>query len=175
MIKKIVMVIAPVDYQDYEFSIPYEIIINRGHDVVIASTKKGLCKGKFQSTVQATMTINKINENCFDGLVLVGGSGCPKAYFNNPDIIKIIRDFNETGKLLAAICIAPIVFSQSKILAGKKATVWNEDGSWSRVLEEGGAKYVNQKVVVDGNIITANGPDAAKEFANKIIDYLEKN
>ena len=60
------------------------------------------------------------------------------------------------------------------MLDGKKATVWTStlDRGPVKILEENGAEFVNEKVIQDGNIITANGPAAAEEFGEKILENL---
>ena len=67
-----------------------------------------------------------------------------------------------------------MVFAKAGVLDGKKATVWSSPTFKESVetLEANGAIYVNESVVVDGNIITANGPEAAEEYGKTILDKL---
>ena len=79
------------------------------------------------------------------------------------------------NKVLAAICISPIILTKAGVLKGKKATVWSSplDKSWIKVLQESGqAIYQEEDVVVDGKIITANGPAAAGRFGQAIVEVL---
>ena len=82
----------------------------------------------------------------------------------------------EKQKILAAICIAPAILAKAGVLEGKNATVWSSvlDKGPIKILEENGANYVEKDVVVDGNIITANGPQAASEFGRKIVEILKE-
>ena len=61
-------------------------------------------------------------------------------------------------------------------LEGKKATVWTAPGAMQGkdTLEQNGATFVSEEVVVDGNIITANGPEAAEEFGSRLIQVLQQ-
>lgn len=72
---------------------------------------------------------------------------------------------------MGAICIAPAILAKAGVLKGKKATVWSSlmDKSAVKILEKSGADYLPDSVVADGKVITATGPLAAKEFAEKII------
>ena len=76
-------------------------------------------------------------------------------------------------KVLAAICIAPTILAKAGVLDGKRATVWNKEGNNSKILENHGAIFTDEMVIVDGKIITANGPDAAEGFAIKIVEMLK--
>ncbi|MEM2674590.1 MAG: DJ-1/PfpI family protein, partial [Candidatus Hadarchaeales archaeon] len=86
--------------------------------------------------------------------------------------LSLAKEAAELGKKVCAICIAPVILANAGLLENRKATVW--DGEFRRMLEEKGAKYVNKSVVVDGNIITANGPGAASEFGRTIAKELAK-
>jgi protease I len=76
----------------------------------------------------------------------------------------------EQGKVLAAICIAPVTLANAGVLKGKKATVFP---SLQSQLTAQGARVVNQDVVQDGKLLTASGPKAAREFAAALVKMLE--
>lgn len=82
----------------------------------------------------------------------------------------LAKKFYEAGKLTAAICVAPAILAKAGVLSGKKATSWS--GAVDD-LKNGGAIYVNEQVVRDGQLITADGPSAAASFAKKIIEVLQ--
>ena len=75
------------------------------------------------------------------------------------------RSFAEAGKVVAAICIAPVILARAGLLKGKRATVF-PDGIPE--LEKAGAVYTAQSVERDGRIITGNGPEAAEAFGREI-------
>ncbi len=95
-----------------------------------------------------------------DCLILPGGMPGAENLKNNIILRKSIKAHFSEGKLLAAICAAPLVFGACEILEGKKATCY--PGFESQLT---GAQVSDEAVVVDGNIITAKGPGAAVEFA----------
>jgi 4-methyl-5(b-hydroxyethyl)-thiazole monophosphate biosynthesis len=82
-------------------------------------------------------------------------------------LLKIIRDINEKGGLCAAVCAAPMVLDAAGILADKNAT------SYPGFEEEmPSCNYQEERVVIDGNIITGRGPGVAMEFAMAVVEYL---
>jgi protease I len=93
-------------------------------------------------------------------------------YLDDPIANKIIREFNESGKIVAAICFAPLILAHAGILNGKKATMWS---GGKDDLEAHSAVYMGGAVEVDDNIITGSGPSAAKEFGEKIVEVLKQN
>jgi protease I len=109
----------------------------------------------------------------YDAVVFVGGTGAFN-YFQDQEAHRIAQEVVSKNKVLGAICIAPVILAKAGVLKDKEATVWSSktDKSPIKQLEEGGAKYIGQEVVQDGKIITANGPQAAKQFAEKIVDVL---
>lgn len=70
----------------------------------------------------------------------------------------------EAGKPLGAICIAPLILAKAGVLKGRKATVWDSGGEQIAILKAHGAVYTDQAVVIDGSVVTGNGPGAAGEF-----------
>jgi len=108
-------------------------------------------------------------------VVFVGGPGATE-YVDDAQAHKVAQDAVAQDKVLAAICIAPEILAKAGVLKEKKATVWSSvaDRGPIKVLEDGGAEYVDQNVVQDGKMITANGPAAAKDFGKTIVEVLSK-
>ncbi len=173
MSKKILMVIAFKDFRDEEYFVPKRILEEHGFLIETTSNKKGIALGASGGEVEIEKAINEINVDEFEGVIFVGGSGMAKE-LDNLDFQKLAKDFFDRNKLVSAICIAPGVLAKAKILENKKATIWSSslDKSPIKILEENGAIYQNENVVRDQNIITANGPQPAEEFAKAIINYF---
>ncbi|GAG39121.1 unnamed protein product, partial [marine sediment metagenome] len=89
-------------------------------------------------------------------------------------VINLVQSAHNNGKIVAAICISPVVLAQARLLKDRKATVWNGDGKQEEILTAQGAEYVDQDVVVDSRIVTANGPPAAKKFGKTIAEMLKE-
>lgn len=171
--KKIVMVIAYQDFRDIEYFVPKEILKNAGAEVIVASNKKGTALGADGGQVDVDLLVEEINPQNFDAVIFVGGPGCLKN-LDNEASYKLINQTVSEGKVLGSICISPVILAKSGVLKEKKATVWSSllDKSGIKILEENGAIYVPEGVVVDGKIITANGPDSARDFGKKIVELL---
>ena len=174
--KKIAMVVAFRDFRDAEYFIPADILTSCGAKIINVSTKKGIAIGVDGGEVNVQLTPKDFNIKDFDALIFIGGSGMAKN-LGNQDFQSMARQALEAGKILGAICIAPVLLAKAGLLSGKKATVWSGpmDKSPIKILRECGALYQEKDVVVESGLITANGPDAAKLFAEALLGELDKN
>lgn len=169
--KKLLFVIAPKDFRDEELTIPAKIVERARIEVEVASLKRGICQGSQETKVESTLRVKEASVKDFDGVVFIGGPGMTELV-DDSDFKRLARDFFEEKKLVAAICIAPMILANAGILKGVSATVWQ--GSLPD-LQQAGADVVPKPVVVAGRIITANGPAAAKEFGQAIVNFLKEN
>lgn len=167
--KKILMVIAPKNFHDREFSIPKNLFEKKGYQVTVASSTLSETTGMLGMKAKPDILVKDAKATDYDAIVFVGGSGTP-VYFNNPQVLSLAIEAAKHDKTIGAICIAPVILTKAGILQGKKATVWGGEKS---SLTKGGAIYTGKDVEVDDKIITANGPSAAEKFAQKIIEQLE--
>jgi len=170
--RKVLMVIAPQDFRDEEYRVPREALESAGAKVFVASTKVGIAVGMLGLRVKVDLPLSKVSAKEFDAIIFVGGSGS-KVFWNDREALRLAREAAKEGKVLAAICLAPVTLANAGVLKGREATVWRSpDGETVRMLESRGAIYVNKPVVKSGNIITANGPQAAGPFAQEILKAL---
>ncbi|MBN1822884.1 MAG: peptidylprolyl isomerase [Endomicrobiales bacterium] len=168
--KKILIIVAPEKFRDHEYFVPREILSGAGAEVVTASLKKGGITGIEGGKATSDLLIDDINSADYDAVVYVGGGGA-KVLFDNAKAQAVAKEMSEKGKLVSAICIAPVIIARSGVLKGKKATVFE---SGKDDLINGGADYTGKPVEVDGQIITANGPKAARDFAEEILKKLSE-
>ncbi len=157
------IVIAKKGFQDKELAGVRSALLAANATITLASTETGACIGKFSSTEQAEVALRNVEVENYDRVVFIGGPGA-EALSNDSDAQRIAVQTVKAGKVLGAICITPLILAKAGLLAGKKATVWDENGAQKSILEANGAKYTGQSVTVDGKIITGNGPEAAEEF-----------
>ncbi len=171
--KKIVMVIAFKNFRDEEYFEPKEVFERLGIGLRTASNIEGTAIGVDGGEANVDFLVSEVKSQDFDAIVFVGGPGCLDS-LDNEVSYKLVRKSFAQNKILAAICIAPVILARAGVLNGKKATVWSSplDRSPVKILKENGAIYIDKGVVVDGKIITGNGPAVAKEFAEKIIEVL---
>ena len=168
---KILIAIAPKKFRDEELAGPTTALTKAGIGFDIASTRRGTCTGMLGAKVTATLSFEQIDPALYHGIVIVGGAGSPPYLWNDPPLIGLAKYFFGAGKLVAAICLSPVVLSHAGVLKGKQATFY--DTPESRVeMKKGGAIVVGRPVVTDGLVITANGPPASQEFAAAIVHIL---
>lgn len=173
MEKKILMVVAFKDFRDEEYFIPKEVLEKAGFFIDTTSTEKGIAVGSQGGEAVIHVGMDEINLENYEAVVFCGGPGMVNE-LDNQDFHKLIKDFYQSNKVVAAICISPALLAKAGILENKKATVWSSalDKSFIKVLEENGAIYEDNSVVIDNKIVTANGPDAAEEFGKAIKELL---
>ena len=167
--KNVVMIIAPTNFRDEEYQEPRQIIEGAGINVTVASVKPGICSGTYGARAEAERSISDISARDFDAVIFVGGNGS-SVYWDNSDAHRLCREVQEQGKILAAICIAPVTLARAGVLKGRRATVWS--GEKDQLSSIAGIEYTGADVEVDGKIITASGPHAAKKFGDKIVEML---
>jgi len=165
----ILMIIAPERFRDEELFIPKEEFEKDGHTTIIASTTKGSCSGSRGGSADAALTLDEVKTEDFDAVVFVGGGGS-KVYFNHPEAFRIAKEMVEKGKIVSAICLAPVILANAGLLKGKNATV---SGTEAGTLVSHGARYCGPGITVDGNIITANAPKSSRLFGQKICERLK--
>ncbi len=168
--KRVVMVIASKGFRDEELSEPKLVIEKAGAKVVVASSSLNTATGMRGKKVKPDVLLKDVKADDFDAVIFVGGAGASE-YWDDATAHSLAKDAVQKGKLVCAICIAPVTLANAGILEGKKATVWKSEAS---KLEAKGAKYTGKDVQVDGKIITANGPPASVAFGREIVKALSK-
>ncbi len=170
--KKIAYLIAHKNFRDEEYFIPKLLFESAGYEVETYSDKNGQLIGSEGGEATAE-NLEEIKVNDYTAIVVAGGGGALK-YLDNEKVYSLLNEFEDKKKLIAAICISPVILAKAGILKGRKATVWHSsmDKSAIKTLKNQEVEYVNENVVCDGKIITADGPDSAEEFAKRVIENL---
>lgn len=171
--KSIAMVIAP-NFRDEEYFTPKTVLEGVGAKITTLSEKAGQIIGADGGEANADLAAAEAMAGNFDAILFIGGPGMAQR-LDNEDFQKLAQEAASQGKVLGAICIAPALLAKAGALQGKKATVWSSplDKSPIKMLEAGGATYQDEPVVTDGKIVTANGPGAAKQFAEALIKVIK--
>lgn len=167
--KQAVMIIAKSKFRDEELAEPKKIMEKEGIKVTVASSSLAEAKGMLGAKVKPRILVKNVKVKDYDIIVFVGGIGA-KEYFNDKTAHKIAKDAVKEKKVLGAICIAPSILANAGVLKGLKATVYKSE---KKNLEKHKAKYTGKLVEKAGNIITANGPKAAKEFGKALVAALK--
>jgi protease I len=170
--KKVVIIVASSNFRDEEYLEPKKVLEDAGCKIKVASSSLNVSKGYFIGTeVKPDILIDDLKVDGFDAIIFVGGSGASE-YFNRLSAHKVATEAVEKEKVLAAICSAPSILANAGILHGKRATSYSCE---KNNLVKSGATFTQTDVVVDGRIITASGPDAAKKFGEAILKILRES
>ncbi len=145
-------------------------IIRRGEiGVKLATIGEEYVTGSHGITVKSDMKANDIDLNTIDGVVLPGGMPGTLNLQKNERVKEILEYCVKKGKLIGAICAAPMILGDMGLLEGKKATCF--PGYEDHLT---GAEAENDFVVTDGNFITARGAGASLMFGAAIVDYFKE-
>ena len=155
-------------YEDIEFWYPYFRFIEAGAAVVAVAPEKKAYNSKHGYPAQADSTAGDVTADQFDAIIIPGGYS-PDHMRRSPEMLEILRQACERGKIVAAICHGPWMLASVGALKGKKAT------SFFSIKDDvinAGAEYVDEAVVRDGNIITSRTPKDLPYFCKEIIGAL---
>jgi protease I len=166
--KKVLFIIASNNFRDEEFQQPKQIIEAKGGEVIVACSSLSASRGMLGAVVKPDILITDTNVGDYDAIIFIGGSGSSE-YWDNPVAHKLAREAVAAGKVLGAICIAPVTLANAGVLKGKKATVFSSEVAKLRNM---GAICSDASVEIDGKIVTANGPQAASMFGEAIVKLL---
>src|SRR6266481_2768140 len=165
--KEILIVIPHTQFRDEEFFEPKKILEGEGAKVVVASTTARMCRGMKGGIAQAEIAIADAKADDYAALVLCGGSSVPEFLWNDKKLQELVTAMAAAGKVVAAICLSTVVLAKAKLLAGREATVYFLPQAIEE-LKKAGAKYVKETLLIDGNIILAEGPLDSQRFGQAI-------
>jgi len=166
--KRVLMVVAHETFRDEEYEKPRRVLESGGVEVTVASSSLGEATGRFGLKAPIDILVKEAVEADYDAIIYVGGGGA-REFFDDPAAHKLARDFNSAGKVIAAICIGPHTPAAAGVLVGKRATCFPSEKD---ALTRYGAEYTGAPVEVDGNVITADGPEAAEEFGKAVLGAI---
>lgn len=168
---RILSVIAERGFRDEEFAVPLEIFRSAGHRVEVASTSRAVAEGKLGMRVTPDLCIEEADPDTYDAIVVAGGPSTPTYIWPNRHLQAALAKVHGKGGVVAAICLAPAVLARAGLLKGKKVTTFRTPESMEELRAAGGL-LKDDPVVVDGMVVTADGPAAAKAFAEAILKLL---
>jgi len=164
-----VAVLLTEGFQDAEAYMPIGYLENKDVDITVIGPKTGRVKAynsDFEIVVQKE--VGEVNVDDFDALILPGGKA-PATLREDSTVVEFTKNFFNTGKTVAAICHGPQVLATAGVLHDVTTTGVN---SIQGELEEAGATYVDEALVVDGNLITSRVPGDLAVFSKAIEEAL---
>jgi protease I len=160
-----IFVVAQRGFRDEELIEPHRALEEAGWRCTIASSHEGVCTGMLGARVTATLALSEVRPEDYDAVVFIGGNGA-HALFDDQDAHRLASTLAAANKVVAAICIAPTILARAGVLLGRHATSFASERT---ALVKTGAYVDDACVVVDGNIVTADGPRVAEEFGRAIL------
>ncbi len=151
-------------FEEEEAVAPFALLRRAGIDLTIASDKETVI-GSHKIALTNISDLKNINYKEFDLLLIPGGAHYKRLLIDQY-VHEIIRYFMESNKVTAAICAAPTIIGRLGYLKNRNYTCFTS------MNDDFGGKYIDEKVVVDGNLITARSVASAIVFAYAIIEKL---
>ena len=126
--KNIILIIAPSNFRDEELFFVKEELEKANIKCTIASTKFGKCIGKLGGISNAIVSVEDIRASEYNGVIFVGGKGVLEHKLHENEIVlNLAREFNNTGKLVCAICIAPRILTRANVIQGRRVTTFPDE------------------------------------------------
>ena len=171
--KRIAFVVANEGVEQVELTEPWKAVREAGGEPTLVATDPGKVQAfdhlDKADVFEVDLTTAAADPSAFDGVVLPGGVANPDQLRGDEDAVAFVRDFLRTGRPLAAICHAPWTLVEADVVDGRRMTSWP---SLRTDLRNAGADWVDEEVVVDGNLITSRKPDDLPAFCRAVVDAL---
>ena len=168
---KRVLILTGEIYEDLELWYPKLRLEEAGAEVVIAGPEANVeYKGKHGYPCRSDTAIAHMKHENFDALVVPGGF-MPDKLRRDPDVLALVRGFNDAGKPIAAICHGGWIPISAKVYQGVRVT--GSPGIKDDLINAG-AVFEDSPVVVDRNHITSRRPDDLPAFCRALIQLIVK-
>ncbi|MGI8988582.1 MAG: type 1 glutamine amidotransferase domain-containing protein [Bryobacteraceae bacterium] len=166
--KKIALLVDNM-YQEMEVWYPYFRLQEAGARVIaVGATAGQTYTSKLGYPVKCERSYDEVNASDFDGIVIPGGYA-PDHIRRHEKALRLVKDLDRAGKMVASICHGPWVLCSAGVLKGRRAT------SFFAIKDDvvnAGAKWEDSEVVVDGNLITSRKPEDLPAFCRAAIEVL---
>lgn len=170
-----IAVLATDGFEETELTEPVRALKEAGASVEILSTKLGQIQA-FQHhdksiTVDVDRSLEESQPNEYDALVLPGGALNTDTLRVEPKVQSFVRHFQEAGKPMAVICHAPWILVSAGLVDGRTLTSYytiQDD------IRNAGGNWVDQEVVVDGNLVTSRQPSDIPAFNREMFNLLSR-
>jgi deglycase len=170
---KKVAILAADMFERVELEEPRKALEDAGAETEIVSLEDGEIQGfdHFDPAekVKVDKTVEEVSADDYDALLVPGGVGNPDLLRGDENAVAFVRDFHEAGKPMAVICHGPWILVESGVVRGKKVTSWP---TLETDIRNAGGEWVDEEVVVDGNVVTSRKPDDIPAFNEKMLELF---
>lgn len=172
--KKVAILVAN-GYEQVELTEPLKALKNANAQVDIVSPEKGKVKAwdkdHWGESRDVNVDLDNANADDYGALVLPGGVINPDRLRTQDKATAFVRSFFEKGKPVAAICHGPWTMIDAGVVKGRKMTSYK---SIKTDLENAGANWVDEEVVVDSGLVTSRNPGDLPAFINKMLEEFKE-
>ena len=169
-----VLVLTADQFEDFELFVPYFRFMEAGVAVDVAAPTKEKITGENGYVFEnVDLTFDEVDPRRYDLLFIPGGHphGAPQTVRRNQKALEIARAFFSADKPVAAICHGPYLLVSANVIAGRRLTSFWGDGVPDEIKAAGGL-YLDQAVVVDGNLVTSRWPMDLPAFMQEVMRML---
>lgn len=171
--KQVAFLVATEGIEEVELTAPWQAVQDAGFTPKLLSTESGEVQAFNHLDKAGTYLVDVEVANAsieeYAALVLPGGVANPDALRQDDTAVAFVADMINSGKPVAAICHGPWVLAEADVLQGRTLTSYP---SIRTDLRNAGAEVVDERVVVDGNLITSRNPGDLEAFNSAIIEAL---
>ena len=168
--KKIAFAVAPEGIEQVELTEPWKAVEQAGGTPQLVSTEKGSVQAfnhlDKADTFPVDAVVGDADPASYDGLVLPGGVANPDKLRMMPEAVGFAAAFAAAGKPVASICHGPWTLVEADVVRGRRVTSWP---SLQTDLRNAGATWVDEELVVDGNLVTSRKPDDLPAFCSAVV------
>ena len=161
--------------EQVELTEPWKAVEEAGGSPELVSLAEGEIQGFDHYDKADTFTVDRKVEDVtvddYDALVIPGGVGNPDTMRMDENAVRFVREFYEAGKPMAAICHAPWLLVEADVARGRRLTSYR---SIKTDVENAGGNWVDEEVVVDGNIVTSRNPDDLPAFNQELLELFAR-
>ena len=173
--KKRIAILATDGFEEIELTSPKEAMEKEGFQVDVISTEPGKIKAwdktNWSKEYDVDYTLDQVSPGEYNALMLPGGVINPDKLRRSEKALEFVREFFKQHKPVAAICHAPWILISAGVVEGRKLTSFS---SIRKDLENAGANWVDQEVVVDEGFVTSRNPDDLPAFNAKLIEEIKE-
>jgi len=170
-----VAILVDEGFEQVELVEPKKALDEAGAETKIISPENGKVRAwnltEWGETVPVDVPLDQAQPRNFDALLLPGGVMNPDKLRAQPKAVAFVKSFFDANKPVAVICHGPWTIIEAGVARGRRIASWP---SLKTDLQNAGAEWVDQQVVVDGNLVSSRKPDDIPAFTSKVIDLFSQ-
>jgi len=172
-----VAILATNGFEESELFEPLEALQESGARVTLVSIPdtpgsiRSWAGESWGRSIEVDQTVDRTSSESFDALVIPGGVMNPDKLRMDSDAVSFVRDFFAEGKPVAAICHGPWLIVEADAAKGRRMTSY---ASIQTDLENAGAQWIDDEVVVDQGLVTSRSPEDMEPFIDKMLEEIDE-